>query len=103
MEPEESPSSRGAFLRRAGVTLAAAVGVLAIPARAKATYGKCCPSTSCPDCTQPHPVLLRLRRVRLVLHVPLRDDLLPGALLGPFPGVSPAERPGREGRLARPT
>lgn len=51
MESEESASSRGAFLRRAGVTLAAAIGVLAIPARAKALYGRCCPSSNCPDCT----------------------------------------------------
>jgi hypothetical protein len=35
-------SSRALFLRRLGMTLAAGLGALAIPATAKATFGKCC-------------------------------------------------------------
>jgi hypothetical protein len=49
MEPDPA-SSRRTFLRHTGVMLAAGLGVLAIPARAKALSGHCCPSSSCPDC-----------------------------------------------------
>jgi hypothetical protein len=54
MEPD-TVSSRRTFLRRMGLTLAAGLGVLAIPARAKATTGQCCPRDSCGPCTNTIP------------------------------------------------
>jgi hypothetical protein len=42
VDKSNEPTSRGIFLRRVGMTLAAAVGVLAVPARARAVLGKCC-------------------------------------------------------------
>ena len=45
----EERSSRSAFLRRAGVMLAAGIGVAIFPGGARA-LGNCCPS-SCKSCT----------------------------------------------------
>jgi hypothetical protein len=53
----EQTTSRGQFLRRVGVTLAAGIGVAAFPGEARA-YVNCCPSscnpgTQCPTGQQP--------------------------------------------------
>jgi hypothetical protein len=45
---DEARSTRGSFIRRAGMLLAAGVGAAMVrPATARAELGRCCPTNSC--------------------------------------------------------
>ncbi len=44
MEPDETQSTRGGFLRRLGTFAAVGLGVAALPATARAQSGQCCKS-----------------------------------------------------------